>query len=137
VKRSTSAASRSIGVSKQARRRESPSLTMTARRTVPRARLRAAGLAYRRPMIHVYVLTDDTGSWPLLTFHELPWQALRTPPLTLLPLGTFVLLDHALACAADFGASTRGRLVEEALDGPHVVPTSVHLGTPRSSPTTD
>jgi hypothetical protein len=67
-------------------------------------------------MFHVYVLTDDAGSWPLLTFHELPWQGLRTPPLTLLPLGEFDLLDDALACAADFGAATRGRLVDEASD---------------------
>ena len=68
-------------------------------------------------MFHVYVLTDDTGSWPLLTFHRLPWQGLRTPPVTLLPLGEFDLLDYALRCAADFGAPTCGRLVEEALDG--------------------
>lgn len=65
-------------------------------------------------MFHVYMLTDETGSWPLLSFHELRWQDLRTPPLTLLPLGHFELLDEALECAADFGAATLGRLVEEA-----------------------
>jgi hypothetical protein len=30
-----------------------------------------------------------------------------------LPLGRFELLDDALGCAADFGAATSGRLVEE------------------------
>jgi hypothetical protein len=67
-------------------------------------------------MLHVYVLTDETGSWPLVTSHELPWRGLRTPPLTLLPHGEFDLLDDALACAADFGAGTRQGLVDEALD---------------------
>lgn len=65
---------------------------------------------------HVYMLSDEAGSWALLTFHELPWRDLRKPPLTLLPLGKFDLLDDALECAADFGGAARGRLVEEALE---------------------
>src|SRR5438067_2294838 len=89
---------------------------MTAGRTVPRSPYGQGGDAYRHVMFYDYVLTDDTGSWPLLTFQTLRWQGLRTPPLTLLPLGEFDLLDNALACAADFGAATRGRLVEEGLE---------------------
>jgi hypothetical protein len=59
---------------------------------------------------YVYMLTDETGSSPLLTFHELPWKGLRTPPLTLLPLGEFELLDDALRCSADFGKACAGLL---------------------------
>jgi hypothetical protein len=102
---------------------------MTARRTVPRSPYAQVGDAYRHVMFYVYVLTDDTGSWPLLTFQTLPWQGLRTPPLTLLPLGEFELLDDALACAADFGAATRSRLVEEAAEL-----TSTALGPDRRFP---
>ena len=65
-------------------------------------------------MIHVYVLTDESGSWPLLTFHELPWKGLRTPPLTLLPLGEFDLLDDAPECAADFGTAIGRGLASDA-----------------------
>lgn len=95
-----------------------------AYRTVPADRESPAFPAYACEMFHVYVLTDENGSWPLLSLHELPWQGLRTPPLTLLPLGDFDLLDDALGCAADFGAATRGRLVEEALEIPHGGPTA-------------
>ena len=70
---------------------------------------------------HVYMLTDETGSWPLLSFHELPWQELRTPPLTLLPLGRFELLHDALRRAAEFGAATLERLAEERLEEAQVV----------------
>lgn len=67
-------------------------------------------------MFHVYLLTDDNGSWPLLSFHELPWEGLRTPPLTLLPLGSFDLLDEALRCAAGFGTAARDGAIEEGLE---------------------
>lgn len=86
---------------------------------------------------HVYMLAGQAGSWPLLSFHELPWQDLRTPPLTLLPLGEFHLLDDALECAADFGAAARGRLVEEAVGGTESVAKGAHLDTTTSSPTKD
>jgi hypothetical protein len=65
---------------------------------------------------HVYLLTDEFGSWPLLTSHALPWKGLRTPPLTLLPLGSFDLLDEALQCAAEFGSAARSGLIAEALE---------------------
>jgi hypothetical protein len=51
---------------------------------------------------HVYVLTGERGSCPLVSLHDLPWQEMGATPVALIPLGTFPVLEQALQRVAEF-----------------------------------
>jgi hypothetical protein len=54
---------------------------------------------------YVYLITDRDGCSPLLAIRPLPWRLLRElPGFLVLPRGSYVRLEHALAVCEEIEA---------------------------------
>ena len=64
---------------------------------------------------HIYLMTDSEGCSSLLSTRPLPWRTLRElPGLLVLPRGSYVRLEHALAVCDEIEAIQKELAAEPA-----------------------